>query len=190
MFVYVIVCRESLKLYVGQHKGSNLRKYLQTKLSDAKNRSEVHSHLFCAMRKYPRESWGIWPLISDLQTRDEVDYWERFYIKVLKAQHPDVGYNICRGGEGGSGYPKGHAVSKETRQKIARGHQGKPLAMSTRLKMRQRPRKMTYCSENEVLDAYYRGASTYAIGKRFGVTGGSVRSFLKSRGVYRRVRKS
>ena len=48
MFIYVIVCSETLKIYIGQHKGNSLQKYLQTKLSDAKHRRGGRSHLFGA----------------------------------------------------------------------------------------------------------------------------------------------
>jgi hypothetical protein len=103
MYVYVIVNLETLKIYIGQHKGHNLRKYLQTKLSDAKRQLNRRSYLFNAMRKHHPGLWSIHPLISDLQTRQECDYWEKLLIKALKTQHPDVGYNICDGGEGFTG---------------------------------------------------------------------------------------
>jgi hypothetical protein len=103
MFVYVIVNSETLKIYVGQHKGTNLRKYLQTKLSDAAHQVHLRSHLFASMRKHQKEVWSIHSLISDLQTREECDYWERMLIKALNSQNSEVGYNICRGGEGHAG---------------------------------------------------------------------------------------
>jgi group I intron endonuclease len=112
MFIYVIVCSETLKIYVGQHKGENLQKYLQTKQSNARRNSGARSHLFAAMRVHPKDSWSIHPLVSDVRTRGELDELERHYIRALKAQHPDVGYNICEGGEGFTG-----PASAETRQK-------------------------------------------------------------------------
>jgi hypothetical protein len=105
MFIYVIVCDESLKLYVGQHKGEDLGKYLSRKFWDANHHtSGKRSHLYAAMRKYPRECWSIHPLVSDVGTRNELDILERHYIKVLKCQHPRIGYNICDGGEGFTGH--------------------------------------------------------------------------------------
>jgi len=115
MFIYVIVCSETLKIYIGQHKGNNLQKYLQTKQSNARRNSGTRSHLFAAMRKHPKDSWSIHPLVSDLQTREECDYWEKLLIKALKAQHPEVGYNICRGGEGFSGPHTSAALKKMSR---------------------------------------------------------------------------
>jgi hypothetical protein len=103
MFVYVIVCSETLKIYVGQHKGSDLRQYLQQKWSEARRGISTRSRLYSSMRKHPRATWSIHPLISNLTTREECDRWEKMLIVALNAQHPDVGYNICRGGEGFTG---------------------------------------------------------------------------------------
>jgi hypothetical protein len=136
MFVYVIVNSDTLKIYVGQHKGDNLRKYLQTKFSDANHQVRLQSRLCRSMRKYPKEVWSIQPLVSDLQTRAACDEWERHYIKVLNTQHPAVGYNICRGGEGGAGFAKGHVVTPTMRRKIARAHQGRKTSLETRQKQR------------------------------------------------------
>jgi GIY-YIG catalytic domain len=103
MFIYVIVCNESVKLYVGQHKGNNLRQYLQQKWSEAQRGISRRSHLYNAMKKYPRGSWSIWPLVSGVENRAELDELEKHFIRVLKSQHDDIGYNICRGGEGFTG---------------------------------------------------------------------------------------
>jgi hypothetical protein len=114
MFIYLIVNSENLKIYIGQHKGDNLQKYLQTKFSDAKHYRRS-SHLFNAMRKYPRDAWSIHPLVSGVETKAELDDLERHFIKTLKVQHPDVGYNICDGGEGHTGpsWNKGKEMTPE-----------------------------------------------------------------------------
>ena len=139
MFVYVIVNSATLKIYVGQHKGNNLRQYLQQKQSEAERHLSLRSKLYASMRKHGHEVWGIHPLVSDLQTRVECDEWERHYIKVLKAQHSDVGYNICDGGEGFTGphtdewkqqmseRMMGRFMSPETRAKISAANTGKHL---------------------------------------------------------------
>ena len=115
MFIYLIVNRETGKYYIGQHKGNNLKKYLQTKLSSARHHHNGQSHLFNSMRKYPQSSlWSIHALRSDIQTREELDKTERDFIKFLKAQNPEYGYNICRGGEGFTG-----THSPATRQKLS-----------------------------------------------------------------------
>ena len=130
MFVYVIVNHATLKVYVGQHKGTNLQKYLQDKICHALRHEAPGSHLYQSMRKHPRIAWSIHPLLSDIQTRDEVDSWEQFYIKALKSQHPAVGYNICRGGEGRTG-PQSEAAKK----KIALANINRPCSLETRAKI-------------------------------------------------------
>lgn len=112
MFIYVIVNSETLKIYIGQHKGTNLRQYLQQKWSEAKRGFAGRSHLYASMRKHSRQSWSIHPLILDLQTREECNYWERLLIKALNSQNPEVGYNICRGGEGFTGPHTAAALQK------------------------------------------------------------------------------
>jgi GIY-YIG catalytic domain/NUMOD3 motif len=101
MVIYVIVCSESLKLYVGQHKHEDrLKQYLASKFWDAHRATTQRSHLYNAMRKHPRGSWSIYPLVSGVETRTKLDELEKYFIRVFKAQHPDTGYNICDGGEG------------------------------------------------------------------------------------------
>jgi NUMOD3 motif len=100
MFVYVIVNSETLKIYIGQHKGTNLQKYLQQKLSHARHGQYAgRSHLYAAMRQHPKSVWSIHPLIS-VPTLAEVGYHERKLIAALSARNPDVGYNLCEGGAG------------------------------------------------------------------------------------------
>ena len=56
------------------------------------------------MRAHPDQKvWSIHALRSDIQTRAELDETERGFIQFLKAQDPEYGYNICRGGEGFTG---------------------------------------------------------------------------------------
>src|SRR5208337_3133444 len=73
------------------------------------------SHLFNSMRKYPDHSiWSVHALLSDVQTKAELDQHERDFIAFLKSRDPEYGYNVCRGGEGNTGSP-----SVETRKKLS-----------------------------------------------------------------------
>jgi group I intron endonuclease len=114
MFVYVIVNDVNQKIYVGKTVTSNLEQYLQKKFWYAKMRPEHRSHLYAAIRKYGREHFHIHPLISDCKTNEELSHWEQTLIKAFASQNPEIGYNICRGGEGFTG-----SHSPATRQKIA-----------------------------------------------------------------------
>jgi len=131
MFVYVIVNSATLKIYIGQHRGKNLQKYLQTKISDAVHGRGGSSHLFASMRKYPKDAWSIHSLMHH-STRDDLDYWERHFIRVLKTQHPDVGYNIQQGGEGASPNNKYALGCKHSPEAIRRTLGGKNFSAEWR----------------------------------------------------------
>jgi hypothetical protein len=110
MFIYLIVNHETGKYYVGQHKGNNLKKYLQQKFHHAQKGISSRSRLYNSMRKHPLpSSWSIHALRADIQTKSELDETERDFIKFLRATDPEYGYNICRRGEGFTG-PHGPAA--------------------------------------------------------------------------------
>jgi hypothetical protein len=119
MFIYLITNSATGKIYVGQHKGNNLKKYLQMKFSQSRYelKRKGHgrgSHLFNAMRKYPNQSdWSITPLISGVQTREALNAWEITLIELFDTRNPEIGYNICKGGEGFTGH---HSI--ETKEKL------------------------------------------------------------------------
>jgi hypothetical protein len=104
MFIYVITNNITGKIYIGQHKGANLQQYLQKKFYHARNQKTGSSYLFNAMRKHPDyKDWSIEPLISDVQTREALDAWEITLIESFQTRNPEIGYNLCKGGEGFTG---------------------------------------------------------------------------------------
>lgn len=115
MFIYLIANSSTGKYYVGQHKGNNLKKYLQDKRSQAKRIKVGGSRLFRSMRKHPDSSvWSIHALRSDIQTQEELNELEKDFIKFLRSQDPEYGYNVCRGGEGFTG-----PHTEETRKRLS-----------------------------------------------------------------------
>lgn len=96
---------------------------------------------------------------------DELDYWEKYYIKELNTKVPN-GYNLTDGGGGISGYScpprteewrkrnseanKGKKRSQETRRKISEGHKGLVRSQETRKKMSKS--KLGIKFSNEHLD--------------------------------------
>jgi len=124
MFIYLIINRVTGKYYVGQHKGKELKRYFQKKFSTARHACGS-SRLYNSMRKHPLPcDWSIHALLSDIQTKPELDAYERDFIAFLRSQDPKYGYNICRGGEGGG--MLGHKQSPETVEKIRKAMTGKP----------------------------------------------------------------
>jgi len=119
MYVYVIRNSATGKVYIGQHKGTDLRKYLQIKFGQARYELKRKgkgggSHLFASMRKHPKEVWSIEPLIEGIETRENLDRLERLLIALYDTQNPEIGYNICRGGEGFTGPHSPVAKAKVT----------------------------------------------------------------------------
>ena len=125
MFIYLIVNHVTGKYYVGQHKGKDLQHYLQQKFYEAEHRLKARSHLYASIRKHGREAFTIHALLSDVQTKPELDAYEKAFISFLCSQDPEYGYNICRGGEGGG--MLGHKHSSETKDKIRRANEGRQL---------------------------------------------------------------
>lgn len=130
MFIYLIVNHVTGKYYVGQHKGTNLKKYLQQKLSQAwyELKRKGHgggSYLFASMRKHLPSVWSIHALLSDVKTLEELNQYERDFISFLRSQDPEYGYNIANGGQGGG--MLGHKQSPETIEKIRQANMGRQL---------------------------------------------------------------
>lgn len=115
MFIYLIVNHATGKYYVGQHKGSNLKKYLQKKFYDAFAGRGGCSRLYASMRKHGRDAFTIHALVPNVETKEELDRLEKEFISTLKSQDPEFGYNICRGGEGFTGPHSPEAKAKVTK---------------------------------------------------------------------------
>jgi hypothetical protein len=108
MIVNDITCKH----YIGKTKTEDLHNYLRHKFIYSNRDRAQRSHLFASIRKYGREHFHIYPLLEGT-SNNEICEHEKLLIKTLKAQHPDIGYNICRGGEGFTG-----PHTEETKKKI------------------------------------------------------------------------
>lgn len=114
MFVYLIVNDVNGKSYIGKTVTGNLQQYLQKKFWYAKTRPELHSRLYPAIRKYGREHFHIYPLVTGCTSNEALCVWEQTLIEMFSTRNPETGYNICKGGEGFTG-----KHTEETRKKIA-----------------------------------------------------------------------
>jgi group I intron endonuclease len=115
MFIYLITNHITGKVYIGQHKGDNLQHYLQQKFYEASHRLKNRSHLYASMRKHGRDAFSIRPLVSGIQTREELNQKEKEFIELYDSRNHEKGYNICRGGEGFSGPHTPKAKAKVTK---------------------------------------------------------------------------
>jgi hypothetical protein len=196
MFIYIIVNQENGKIYIGKTTTSDLSAYLKRKFYDSRN-YKGSSYLFNAMNKYPPYVWAIYPLISTLTTDEDLCFWERVLIAQYDSQNPNIGYNICRGGEGHTG-----PHSKEWKQKMsvimkAKGHKPTVKATADSVRVRRQIHKqsgrwpgaqlndMTGTTINGVsvlkqLESTKDGDAMWAClcecGKPFNALGGSLRS--------------
>jgi len=114
VFVYLIINDVNGKIYIGKTIGSSLSRYLKQKIYDVKKGWNGISYLYNAMKHHGVEHFQIFPLISTLTTNEDLCFYERVLIAQYDSQSPDVGYNICRGGEGFTGHH-----SENTNKKIS-----------------------------------------------------------------------
>jgi group I intron endonuclease len=135
VFVYIITNKVNGKIYIGQHKGGNLKKYLQQKLGQAwyELKRKGHgqgSHLYNAMRKYPREDFSIEPLaeVHGDMPKLVLDSLETFCIAFLDTRNCEKGYNICRGGEGFTGPHSERSKQKQRLAMLGRKHTPEAIA--------------------------------------------------------------
>ena len=98
----VIYLRTNLangKQYVGQTVNFRQREYDWSKRL---NRDYAGVYINNAREKYGTENWSV-EILKECDTEDELNEWERYYIKKLNTKAPN-GYNLSDGGEGCSGW--------------------------------------------------------------------------------------
>ena len=99
-----------------------------------------------AIRKYGKENFYC-GVIKTCESKEELDYWEKFFIAALKSKKT-YGYNLTDGGEGFIGYHptpemrakqsaihKGKPHSPEWCAKISAAHKGKTISVEQRAKI-------------------------------------------------------
>ena len=147
-YIYKTTNTHNNKIYVGQRKSDVFlaEKYLGS-----------GKILLQAVEKYGKDAFIV-ELIDTAETLEELGEKERFWIKELRSQDPEIGYNICPGGihvpiegEQNGFFGKHHseetkqllrdkamlrpAMSQETRDKIAEKNRGSHRSEETRKKM-------------------------------------------------------
>lgn len=100
MHVYAITNTVNGKLYVGQHVGEHLDKYLRRTVWEALSTSRRSKPaLFQAIRKYGSAAFVIRSLVKPAD-KSQMDEMEKFFIRTLESQNREIGYNISAGGQG------------------------------------------------------------------------------------------
>lgn len=129
----------------------NGKRYVGQTIKTVKARFNEHSwgeHTIIgkAIRKYGRENFR-YGVIKSCASKDEMDYWEKYFIAKLRSKRP-MGYNCTDGGEGIVGLKrtpehckkisaalKGIPRSSEARMKILQAHKGKPFSPEHKAKI-------------------------------------------------------
>lgn len=124
MIIYKITNLVNGKLYIGQHNGKR-RNYL--------GGGKI---LKSAIIKYGKENFKKEIIIDNVNSQEELDKLEKYYIKFYSSTITENGYNIQKGGRG----YKNNSISSEQREKTRQrmlGNKimnGRKLEEETRLK--------------------------------------------------------
>lgn len=139
--IYLIINTINQKKYVGQTTRPFKVRYCGGLYKGASN-----LHLKNAIKKYGEENFRVIENYHYAYSKEELDYYEKFYIDLWVTHNPKYGYNKTLGGEGGS-------INEEMRlyySEIFKGENnpfyGKKHTEETKRKMRENHRN--YQKEN------------------------------------------
>lgn len=143
--IYMYVNKINGKRYIGQTKDFNKRH---------KQHIKLHKMIIDrAFDKYGEDNFEIIILAHDVPTQEQLDSYERFFIKRYKTFTSQHGYNVAEGGSNGNprkdfteeqleGWKQklreanlGKEMSQETKDKISNSLQGREITEETREKM-------------------------------------------------------
>ena len=127
----------------------NSRKYVGQTVQPLKVRFKEHARkkdntlISNAIRKYGKENFYC-GVIKTCASKEELDYWEKYYIAALKTKKP-CGYNLTDGGEGIIGYH----LTPEQRAKISAKNSVSLLGNKNTLGYRHTPESRAKMSATE-----------------------------------------
>lgn len=110
--IYKFTNKYNRKCYIGQSIDIE-RRYKRHK-NAMNNNSQLYFHR--AIRKYGFDNFSFEILIEC--PKENLNYWEKFYIRYYCSNNPDWGYNMTDGGESTN-------PTQEVRQKISLANKGK-----------------------------------------------------------------
>lgn len=157
--IYKLTCLITGKIYIG--KSINIRKRMSN-YKHCEKRTKGRSYLENAIIKYKWESFivDILEIFEDFNKSKDNELLlikESEYISLFDSTNQDIGYNICKFSNDGTGIPKKPIsdehreklrqarrhqirgpVSEETKEKIRQANIGKIVSEETKLKLRQK----------------------------------------------------
>lgn len=124
-YIYKITNQINNKIYIGKTKDT-IELRFKGHLRDAQKYKDgnFRSHLYEAMNLYGIENFTVQEIESC--NYEFLSEREQYWIKYYNSQDENIGYNICKGGEGGPGGPmmKGKHHSPKTRQFMSESRMG------------------------------------------------------------------
>ena len=106
-YIYLIIDLTNWKKYVGQH-----HYHLEKLDSNYHGSGHIIRQIY---KKRPHTLKEVY--LKTCYTQEELDEWEKYYIKLFNTLYPN-GYNLTEGGNGG-------VPCEETRRKISNANKGK-----------------------------------------------------------------
>lgn len=124
--IYLRTNKFNGKQYVGQATDLKTRQYNWKCLTQKYAGTAINN----ARKKYGIDAFDF-EILKECND-DELDYWEKYYIKELNTKIP-YGYNMTDGGE--TSWIKGKHHSEETRKKISEASRGRTVSEETKRKL-------------------------------------------------------
>lgn len=121
MVIYKITNLKNNKIYIGQDTKNNPNYFGSGDLIKR------------AVKKHGKENFKR-DVLHICETREQLNYFEKFYINQLMSTNKDVGYNISFGGTDGTMKNRTHTI--DSKLKISNSHKGKKLKEETKRKLR------------------------------------------------------
>lgn len=137
--VYSITNEVNGKMYVGQTKSSVATRWSQHKSASRKG---IETYFLRALRKHGPEVFTV-RVTEEVQTKNEADDAERFYILLWQTHLPDLGYNCTLGGEGGARTE----IAKDL-MRARNTQRGKPLSEDVKKKISDRLKGRVFSEEH------------------------------------------
>lgn len=138
--IYKITNLINNKIYVGK---STVPLIVRIRRHCYEVRKGTNRYLYDAIRHYGWDSFRI-EVIESLISKENLSDREKFWIKMLKTNDPNFGYNMTEGGDGGAlpreilirlaNDRRGKPISEETKRKISIGNKGKKVIISEEAK--------------------------------------------------------
>jgi len=131
--IYAFINKENWKMYVGQTTRDKYRVRMNHHFSSSGGGTTIMSH---AIRKYGKDGFEIVTLEEGIQTQEELDSRESYYIDYYNTFSKN-GYNMTTGGQGSPGAKRSESAKKAISKHNPRYWKGKNLTDECKAKISQ-----------------------------------------------------